>query len=84
MYDFEKILKMTWKEVLQPIKESDYFKNLWEKVTLQYNSTQCFPPKDEIFRALELTEFDDVGVVIIGQDPYHNDGQANGLCFSVW
>ena len=74
---------MTWKEVLQPIKESDYFKNLWEKVTLQYNSTQCFPPKDEIFRALELTEFDDVGVVIIGQDPYHNDGQANGLCFSV-
>ena len=74
---------MTWKEVLQSIKESDYFKNLWEKVTLQYNSTQCFPPKDEIFRALELTEFDDVEVVIIGQDPYHNDGQANGLCFSV-
>ena len=74
---------MTWKEVLQPIKESDYFKNLWEKVKLQYNSNQCFPPKDEIFRALELTEFDDVGVVIIGQDPYHNDGQANGLCFSV-
>ena len=54
---------MTWKEVLQPIKESDYFKNLWEKVKLQYNSTQCFPPKDEIFRALELTEFDDVEVV---------------------
>ena len=74
---------MTWKEVLQPIKESDYFKNPWEKVKLQYNSTQCFPPKDEIFRALELTEFDDVEVVIIGQDPYHNDGQANGLCFSV-
>ena len=74
---------MTWKEVLQPIKESDYFKNLWEKVKLQYSSTQCFPPKDEIFRALELTEFDDVEVVIIGQDPYHNDGQANGLCFSV-
>ena len=74
---------MTWKEVLHPIKESDYFKNLWEKVKLQYNSNQCFPPKDEIFRALELTEFDDVEVVILGQDPYHNDGQANGLCFSV-
>ena len=74
---------MTWEEVLKPIKESDYFKNLWEKVKLQYNSNQCFPPKDEIFRALELTEFDDVEVVIIGQDPYHNDGQANGLCFSV-
>ena len=74
---------MTWKEVLQPIKESDYFKNLWEKVKQQYNQTPCFPPKNEIFRALELTEFDDVNVVIIGQDPYHNDGQANGLCFSV-
>lgn len=74
---------MTWEEVRKPMKESDYFKNLWEKVKLQYNSTQCFPPKDEIFRALELTEFDDVEVVIIGQDPYHNDGQANGLCFSV-
>ncbi|WP_374443072.1 uracil-DNA glycosylase [Epilithonimonas sp.] len=74
---------MTWKEVLQPIKESDYFKNLWEKVKLQYKSTKCFPPKSDIFRALELTEFDDVEVVILGQDPYHNDGQANGLCFSV-
>ena len=74
---------MTWTEVLKPIKESDYFKNLWEKVKIEFNSSQCFPPKNEIFRALELTEFDDVKVVIIGQDPYHNDGQANGLCFSV-
>ena len=74
---------MTWKNVLQPIKESDYFKSLWDKVKIQYNSGQCFPPKAEIFRALELTEFDDVEVVILGQDPYHNDGQANGLCFSV-
>ncbi len=74
---------MTWKEVLQPIKESDYFKQLWDQVKIQYNSNKCFPPKAEIFRALELTEFDDVEVVILGQDPYHNDGQANGLCFSV-
>jgi uracil-DNA glycosylase len=74
---------MTWSEVLKPIKESDYFKNLWENVKIQFNSSKCFPPKNEIFRALELTEFDDVEVVIIGQDPYHNDGQANGLCFSV-
>lgn len=74
---------MTWTEVLKPIKESDYFKNLWEKVKIEFNSSQCFPPKNEIFRALELTEFDDVKVVIIGQDPYHNDEQANGLCFSV-
>ncbi len=74
---------MTWSEVLKPIKESDYFENLWKKVKIEFNSTKCFPPKNEIFRALELTEFDDVEVVIIGQDPYHNDGQANGLCFSV-
>ena len=44
---------------------------------------KCFPPKNQIFRALELTAFEDVKVVIIGQDPYHNDFQANGLCFSV-
>ena len=74
---------MTWTEVLKPIKESDYFKNLREKVKIEFNSSQCFPPKNEIFRALELTEFEEVKVVIIGQDPYHNDGQANGLCFSV-
>ena len=74
---------MTWTEVLQPIKESDYFKKLWAKVKHEYNTAPCFPPKNEIFRALELTEFDDIEVVIIGQDPYHNDGQANGLCFSV-
>ncbi|WP_312825647.1 uracil-DNA glycosylase [Epilithonimonas sp.] len=74
---------MTWNEVLKPIKESEYFENLWKKVKVEFNSTKCFPPKNEIFRALELTEFDEVEVVIIGQDPYHNDGQANGLCFSV-
>ncbi|MCD9855854.1 uracil-DNA glycosylase [Epilithonimonas sp. JDS] len=74
---------MTWTEVLKPIKKSSYFTNLWENVKLEFNSKKCFPPPKQIFRALELTEFDDVKVVIIGQDPYHNYGQANGLCFSV-
>ncbi len=74
---------MTWEEILKPIKESDYFKNLWQNVNQKYVSSKCFPPKDQIFRALELTPFDEVKVVIIGQDPYHNDNQANGLCFSV-
>ena len=74
---------MTWEEILKPIKESDYFKNLWQNVNQEYTSSKCFPPKDQIFRALELTPFDEVKVVIIGQDPYHNDNQANGLCFSV-
>lgn len=74
---------MTWAEVLVPIKNSDYFTNLWEKVKLEYSTTKIFPPKNQIFRALELTPFDDIKVVILGQDPYHNDFQANGLCFSV-
>lgn len=74
---------MTWTEILEPIKKSDYFENLWEKVTKRYSVEKCFPPKEKIFRALELTPFDEVKVVIIGQDPYHNDFQANGLCFSV-
>ncbi|MGL6037288.1 MAG: uracil-DNA glycosylase [Soonwooa sp.] len=74
---------MTWDEILKAIKESDYFKKLWQNVNHEYASSKCFPPKDKIFRALELTPFDEVKVVIIGQDPYHNDNQANGLCFSV-
>ena len=74
---------MTWTEILAPIKNSEYFENLWQKVKAEYASTKCFPPKNQIFRALELTPFDEVKVVIIGQDPYHNDFQANGLCFSV-
>lgn len=74
---------MNWTEVLAPIKNSEYFTNLWQKVKKEYTITQCFPPKNKIFRALELTSFEDVKVVIIGQDPYHGDKQANGLCFSV-
>lgn len=74
---------MTWTEILEPIKTSDYFQNLWQKVKEEYKTSKCFPPKNQIFRAIELTTFDEVEVVIIGQDPYHNDFQANGLCFSV-
>ena len=74
---------MTWTEILEPIKNTEYFEDLWQKVKEEYASDKCFPPKKQIFRALELTPFDEVKVVIIGQDPYHNDFQANGLCFSV-
>ena len=75
--------KMTWTEILSPIKNTEYFETLWRNVEEEYATTKCFPPKNQIFRAIELTTFDDVEVVIIGQDPYHNDFQANGLCFSV-
>ena len=74
---------MTWTEILAPIKNTEYFQNLWEKVKEEYKTSKCFPPKNQIFRAIELTPFEEVEVVIIGQDPYHNDFQANGLCFSV-
>ncbi|MDO4225078.1 MAG: uracil-DNA glycosylase [Bergeyella zoohelcum] len=74
---------MTWTEVLSPIKNTDYFRELWEKVKQEYANNQCFPPKEQIFRAIELTPFEEVKVVILGQDPYHNEHQANGLCFSV-
>lgn len=74
---------MIWNEILAPIKNTEYFERLWQKVKEEYAAGKCFPPKKQIFRALELTPFDEVKVVIIGQDPYHNDFQANGLCFSV-
>lgn len=74
---------MDWNEVLAPIKNTEYFDQLWSNVKKEYETEKCFPPKKQIFRALELTPFEEVKVVIIGQDPYHNDFQANGLCFSV-
>ncbi len=74
---------MTWTEVLAPIKETPYFTDLWEKVKQEYNTATVYPPKNQIFRAIQLTPFEEVKVVIIGQDPYHNIGQANGLSFSV-
>ena len=74
---------MNWETVLAPIKNTDQFQNLWQKVENEYTSGECFPPKEQIFRAFELTTFEDIKVVIIGQDPYHSDFQANWLCFSV-
>lgn len=60
-----------------------YYKTLYEFVKQEYNTTQVFPPSEEIFTAFHLTPLSEVKVVIIGQDPYHNVGQAHGLCFSV-
>lgn len=60
-----------------------YYKTLYEFVRQEYNTTQVFPPSDDIFNAFHLTPLNQVKVVIIGQDPYHEPGQAHGLCFSV-
>ncbi|MDL1914249.1 MAG: uracil-DNA glycosylase [Bergeyella sp.] len=74
---------MTWKDVLAPIKNTPYFWNLWKRVKREYAEKKCFPPLNQIFRAIETCPFEEIKVVILGQDPYHNEGQANGLCFSV-
>ena len=60
-----------------------YYKKLFETVNEEYRTRQIFPPADDIFNAFHLTPLHKVKVVILGQDPYHNVGQAHGLCFSV-
>lgn len=72
-----------WKEKLKPEYKKEYYRNLYKTVNEEYASRQIFPPADDIFNAFHLTPLKDVKCVIIGQDPYHNDGQAHGLCFSV-
>lgn len=72
-----------WLEPLKPEFQKPYYKELFQKVTEEYQTRKIFPPADDIFNAFHLTPLSKVKVVIIGQDPYHNDGQAHGLCFSV-
>ncbi|HOO67586.1 MAG: uracil-DNA glycosylase [Bacteroidales bacterium] len=72
-----------WKEKLREEFEKEYFLNLTRFVREEYRTRQVFPPGNRIFNAFDLCPFDRVRVVIIGQDPYHNIGQAHGLCFSV-
>ena len=73
----------SWKSVLKDEFEKDYFLKLAAFVKQEYKSHTCYPPGSQIFNAFEHCHFDDIKVVIIGQDPYHGEGQANGLCFSV-
>ena len=73
----------SWKNNLQSQFESPYFKELTSFVRTEYKNHQCFPPGQQIFAAFDNCKFDELKVVIIGQDPYHGPGQANGLCFSV-
>ncbi len=73
----------SWKAPLAEEFDKDYFKSLIAFVKEEYAEHRCFPPGNEIFAAFDHCPFDEVKVVIIGQDPYHNVGQANGLCFSV-
>lgn len=72
-----------WKEELSPEFRKPYYADLYKKVLEEYRTKQIFPAPDDIFNAFHFTPLKDVKVVILGQDPYHGDGQAHGLCFSV-
>ncbi len=76
-------IEESWRSHLQGEFDKPYFATLTQFVRSEYATRQIFPPGRQIFNAFDLCPFDRVKVVIIGQDPYHDDGQANGLCFSV-
>jgi uracil-DNA glycosylase len=79
------VIKMeeSWKARLSPEFEKPYFKSLLSFVESEYRDHQVYPPVNQIFNAFDHCSFDACKVVILGQDPYHGLGQANGLCFSV-
>jgi uracil-DNA glycosylase len=73
---FETIINNSWQAILSEEMAKEYFDDLLKKIDQEYKNHTCFPPVDHC-------NFEDLKVVIIGQDPYHGDGEANGLCFSV-
>lgn len=72
-----------WLEPLSPEFRKPYYRKLHQTIVEEYQTRPIFPPSDDIFNAFHLTPLHEVKVVILGQDPYHNVGQAHGLCFSV-
>lgn len=72
-----------WLQALQGEFKKPYYRELFQKVNTEYQTRKIFPPAEDIFNAFHFTPLGQVKVVILGQDPYHNDGQAHGLCFSV-
>lgn len=72
-----------WDDILKDLYNEEYFKKLMLKVNSEYENKVIYPPKNEMFNAFKLTPFKDVLVVIVGQDPYHGEGEAHGLSFSV-
>lgn len=76
-------LNSEWQTILSDEIQKPYFQDLMKAVDEEYKNYTCFPPKELIFAAFDYCSFEDLKVVIIGQDPYHGEGEANGLCFSV-
>lgn len=81
--DINPKIESSWLEVLHTEFESDYFARLKQFLVEERKQYTCYPPGSQIFAAFDHTPFDKVKVVILGQDPYHEPGQAQGLCFSV-
>ena len=76
-------IEASWHRQLSDEFEKSYFQELTEFVRQEYAHYPCYPPGAKVFAAFDLCPFDKVKIVIIGQDPYHEEGQAEGLCFSV-
>ena len=76
-------LNAEWKAFLKSEIESEYFQELQKVVHLEYNEHLIYPAQEDVFKAFNYCTIDKLKVVLIGQDPYHGKGQANGLCFSV-
>jgi uracil-DNA glycosylase len=78
-----RIFNNTWDDILQEELNKDYFKKLVQFLNEECKTKTIYPKKEDLFKALKYTDYKDVKVVILGQDPYHGEGEANGLCFSV-
>lgn len=76
-------LNTEWQSILSEELQKPYFNDLLQAVEKEYQESVCYPPKDLIFSAFNFCDFSNLKLVIIGQDPYHGEGEANGLCFSV-
>ncbi len=72
-----------WDQILEEEYKKDYFINMLKYSQIEYRDKEIYPPKKEVFKALRLTDYDDIKIVILGQDPYHGVGEAEGLSFSV-
>ena len=77
------LLGNDWDDILKEEFEKEYYLNLREFLKAEYSTRRIYPPMHDIYNALKYTSYKDTRVVILGQDPYHGEGQAHGLCFSV-
>jgi uracil-DNA glycosylase len=76
-------MKMNWETIIDQEKQKEYYQKLKQFIDSKYTTTTVYPPKEKIFNAFSLCKYDELKVVILGQDPYHNPNQAQGLAFST-